>query len=112
MELKKYRWSKAYESAEEELVLLLAAKNIQTVHWIAEADEVFADSMYGLERRLWCAEGSIKIIVAGNKDVSLQPGDALDIPAYTVHGALAGINGAICYEFPTPADNPIIPLEK
>lgn len=106
MDLQKYRWSKAYESAEEELVQLLNMKNIDAEAWTAEADQVFEPSVYALDRRLWCAEGSISITPAGGKTVSLQPGDTLDIPAYLVHGAVAGINGAVCYESPAPNLNP------
>ncbi len=46
-----------------------------------------APRVHALDRKLWCAEGSIIFTVDGKK-ISLQAGDALDIPAYIVHSAL------------------------
>ena len=107
MDLRKYRWSKDYESAEEELEGLLAAMNITAERWTAEAGQAFATHQQALDKRLWCAEGSITFTVNG-KTISLQPGDALDLPGSTAHAALAGISGCVCYESPAPALNPAI----
>jgi len=107
MELRKYRWSKDYESAEEELEGLLVAMNITAERWTAEAGQAFATHMHAFDKRLWCAEGSITFTVNG-KPISLQPGDALDLPSYTAHEASAGISGCVCYESPSPALNPPI----
>ena len=107
MNLKKYRWSKDYESAEEELEDLLAVMNITADRWTAEAGQAFAAHMHALDKRLWCAEGSITLVVNGKK-ISLQPGDALDLPSYTAHEALAGISGCVCYESPSAVLNPAI----
>jgi quercetin dioxygenase-like cupin family protein len=104
MDLRKYRWSKDYESAEEELENLLAAMNITAERWTAKAGEAFAPHMNTLDKRLWCAEGSIVFTVNG-KPISLQPGDALNLPKLTAHEALAGISGCTCYESPVPALN-------
>ncbi len=105
MDLRKYRWSRDYESAEEELENLFVAKHISADRWAAEAGQVFATHMYALDKRLWCAEGSINVTVNG-KPISLQPGDTLDLPAYTAHEAVAGISGCVCYESPRQALNP------
>ena len=107
MQLRKYRWSRDYESAEEELESLLAAMNITAERWAAEAGQAFATQMLALDKRLWCAEGSIAYTVNG-KSISLQPGDALDIPGYMAYEALAGISGCVCYESPAPQLNPAI----
>lgn len=106
MELKKYRWSKAYESAEEELEELMAAKNIDARRWTAEGGQMFDAHMHEKDKRLWCAEGSIVFTVNG-QDISMQPGDTLDLPAMTVHEAVAGLTGCACYE--SPAENPTLP---
>ncbi|MDB5171047.1 MAG: Cupin 2 conserved barrel domain protein [Candidatus Saccharibacteria bacterium] len=86
---------------------MFAAKNITSERWTAESDEVFAPRAHALDRKLWCAEGSIIFTVDGKK-ISLQAGDALDIPAYTVHEALGGFSGCAIYESPVPAVNPAI----
>lgn len=97
MQLRKYRWSRDYESAEEELERLFTHKRIKAERWSAEAGESFEHRMYPYNKQLWCAEGSIIFTVNG-KRISMQPGDALDLPAGTSHSAIAGFTGAVCYE--------------
>ncbi|HSD56057.1 MAG TPA: hypothetical protein VLA92_02805 [Candidatus Saccharimonadales bacterium] len=98
MNVRKYRWSKHYESAEEELLSLLQAKNIQAERWEAEPMEIIDPEVHPEDRQLWCAEGSI-IFTINNQRISIQPGDALDIPANTFHEAVAGISGCVFYEY-------------
>ena len=100
MELKKYRWSKTYEAAEVDLGELLASKNIDAERWIASEDEVFNEHVHAKDKKLWCAEGSITFTVNGNQKIVLQAGDALDLPANTMHSAVAGFAGCVCYESP------------
>jgi quercetin dioxygenase-like cupin family protein len=108
MQLRKYRWSKYYESAEEELVGLLASKKIDAERWTAESNESFTPHSHALDKTLWCADGSIIFIVEGKK-FSLQPGDTLELPANTAHEAAAGMFGAVCYESPVAKQNPSVP---
>lgn len=97
MQLRKYRWSKHYESAEEELHGQLTAKRITAERWDAEPGHTFTEHSHTYDKQLWCAEGSI-VFAIGSKQISLQAGDALDLPADTLHSAVAGINGVVCYE--------------
>lgn len=102
MQLRKYRWSKDYESAEEELEALFAHKKITAEKWHAEEFEEFPAHSHGYDKQLWCAEGSIVFTVddgsSQGKRISMQPGDALDLPSGTTHSAVAGFTGAVCYE--------------
>jgi quercetin dioxygenase-like cupin family protein len=100
MQLRKYRWSKHYESAEEELIELLATKKIGAERWTADPGEVFEPHVHPQDKQLWCAEGSIVFTVNGSERISLQPGDALELPANTMHEAAAGMAGCVCYEWP------------
>lgn len=97
MQQRKYRWSKSYESAEEELVALLRAKHIDAERWTAEPGTAFEPHVHAFDKKLWCAEGSI-IFTIGGQRISMQPGDAMDLPANTMHEAVAGISGVVCYE--------------
>jgi quercetin dioxygenase-like cupin family protein len=97
MNLKKYRWSKHYESAEEELVKILDAKNIKAERWTAEEYEDFPTHEHDNDTRVWCVEGSITFLIDG-KEISLQTGDVLDLPAKIKHTATAGFSGCACYE--------------
>lgn len=117
MTLRKYRWSRDYESAEEELLRFLHNRNIDTERWHAEAGEKFEPHYHAQDKRLWCAEGSIIMTVtdpATNtaKPISMQPGDSLDLPAGTVHEAVAGISGVVCYESPKTAENPPVSVTQ
>ena len=97
MILRKYRWSRDYESAEEELVALLSAKNIKAERWIAEEYEDFVSTETESDKQLWCVEGSTVYSIE-DKDITLQAGDTLDIPAGTTYSAKAGFSGCVCYE--------------
>lgn len=101
MQLRKYRWSRDYESAEEELIQLFAHKKIQAERWHADEFEQFPELSHDYDTRLWCAEGSIVFTVHGadgERRISIQPGDGLDLPANTRYSAVAGFTGAACYE--------------
>ena len=99
MNIRKYRWSKHYESAEEELLSLFKTKRIHAQAWTAEPMEGFPPVVHQHDTQIWCAEGSI-IFTVDNQRYSLQPGDALDIPANIFYEANAGISGAVCYQNP------------
>lgn len=107
MELKKYRWAKTYESGEHQLEIFLADHNIDAQRWEADPGQVFEPHIHAKDKKLWCAEGSI-VIDIDNKKIPLQVGDALDLPANTMHSALAGFMGCICYQIPHSADNPAL----
>lgn len=97
MQVRKYRWSRVYESAEEELVAFLAQRNIQAERWEAEDGDTVADKAYAVDTQLWCAEGQIICSIDG-KSYSLQPGDVLDIPAHVTCSFRLSFGGCVCYE--------------
>lgn len=97
MNYRKYRWSKDYEAAEEELELLLARIGRTSDRYQLAEYEAMENQKLPIMRRLWCAEGSIMLTVAG-KAVSLQPGDAIDIEPGVEHKASAGVAGCVWYE--------------
>jgi quercetin dioxygenase-like cupin family protein len=96
MQLRKYRWSKHYESAEEELTNQLQTKNIQAERRHIEEFEELPSIQHDSDSRLWCAEGSMIVDISG-KRMSLQPGDTLDVPAGSSYVITAGMTGAVFY---------------
>jgi quercetin dioxygenase-like cupin family protein len=96
MQLRKTRWSKVYESAEEELVALFAQRHIQAIHWQGE-DGQELERQFTVDTQLWCAEGQLTIAVQ-DASYSLQPGDVLDIPANTTAVIQVGFGGCATYE--------------
>jgi hypothetical protein len=99
MQIRKYRWSRTYESAEEELLQIFRHRKIDAKHWAKEGGDTIPDRVYTNNTTLWCAEGSLGCII-GDKTYSLQPGDALDIPANTSCALNIGFSGCACYESP------------
>ncbi len=106
MDLLKYRWSKTYEAGEAELINLLESQKINAERWDADMSEVFEPHIHPKDKKLWCSEGSISFTIDGNKNIALQAGDALNLPANTMHSAVAGFMGCVCYEYSNIADNP------
>lgn len=57
----------------------------------------YSDHSHGYEKVLYCVDGSITFRL-GERDLRLQSGDRLVIPAGTVHSALVGPVGVTCIE--------------
>lgn len=97
MNARKYRWSKDYESAEEELVELLKWRNIDAERFVKEDGLTFTESAASESIRLWCAEGSFTVQI-DEQSVSMQPGDTLDIAERQSYKIITGIAGCIYYQ--------------
>jgi mannose-6-phosphate isomerase class I len=97
MNIRKYRWSKDYESAEEELLQLFIARGITASIWQIEPFQKISHSAQKHKLRIWCAEGSLNVF-ADNKNYSLQPGDTLEIAQDFAFEITAGIAGFVCYQ--------------
>jgi hypothetical protein len=90
MSYKKFRWSKVYESSEEELIDFLHARNIDSsrVHMDAGTEQLNLHT--DAATTIWCAEGSLAI-KAESFSVSLQPGDALRLDDAIVYSTYSGL---------------------
>jgi quercetin dioxygenase-like cupin family protein len=93
---KKFRWSKVYESSEEELTTLLQSRNIQATQIVGEAGSEPVQHNYEQDSTIWCAEGSLTV-TTGTERISLQPGDALRLAAQAQYSLQPGISGYVCY---------------
>jgi hypothetical protein len=98
MGFKKFRWSKVYESSEEELIALLQARNIHSQRLYAEASSTQTQQHTDSATTVWCAEGSLVVEVEATPiSVSLQPGDALRLEANTSYSIHPGIADCVYY---------------
>ena len=96
MNPKKYRWSKVYESAEEELQDLLEASSISAErHEIEAYDEQTISTDTAV--RIWGAEGTASFMVNG-KRFSMQPGDVLEIPAQSTCAVTTSLSNFAWYQ--------------
>lgn len=96
MSVQKIRWSRVYESSEEELTVLLKARNIEATRVVGEASSQQLQQVSKLDITIWCAEGSLSLRTESTS-TSLQPGDAIRIGAQTTYDLHAGIAGYVCY---------------
>ena len=97
MKLRKFRWSKVYESSEEELVDLLKARSITAERWTASEYEELGEAKITQDITLWCAEGSFTLRV-NHDTISMQPGDAIQLPKNTSYEIDGGMFGCVCYQ--------------
>jgi len=65
--------------------------------WSAGPGAPFPDHSHARDKVLFCVEGSITFRTADG-EISMAPGDRLDLPAGTTHSALAGGSGVTCVE--------------
>jgi len=96
MRSRKTRWSKVYESSEEELIAFLESRKLVARRDTAEELSVKSQQISTSDVTFWCAEGSLTIR-QDSTSVSLQPGDALTINANVPYDVRAGITGYVCY---------------
>ena len=97
MKLQKYRWSKVYESSEEELAPILAQLDIQAKRWHLESFEKADKRQLDQDSTVWCVDGAMKLSI-NDKTFSMQTGDACNIPMGTTVEATGGMFGCACYE--------------
>jgi hypothetical protein len=98
MGFKKFRWSKVYESTEEELIALLQARNIHSMRLYAEASSIQTEQRAEAATTIWCAEVTLVVeFEATPISVSLQPGDALRLEANTSYSIHPGIADCVYY---------------
>lgn len=99
MNTKKYRWSTVYESAEEELIDFLGRRHITATRHEIESDSTYQILGTSTGLRMWCAEGSAKLMI-NNQYISLQPGDALNVPENVACIATTSLSNFTWYEAP------------
>lgn len=97
MSIRKFRWSKDYESAEEELLNIFKARNIEAKRVVEDPELDLSQQLSNLPVRLWCAEGSFYVITP-EQTISMQPGDAIDITIGTQYQIHTGLTGCIYYK--------------
>jgi quercetin dioxygenase-like cupin family protein len=97
MQPKKTRWSRVYESSEEELTDFLRSRKLAAERHTLSEFETTEQQTTPRDVTLWCAEGSMTVQTDSTK-LSIQPGDSIQLPAGTVFALLAGISGCVYYE--------------
>jgi len=73
------------------------AEGLSPYAWSNGPGDRYGVHTHTYDKVLYCARGSITFQVEG-EDVTMKPGDRLDLPAGTAHGALVGPEGCTCLE--------------
>lgn len=97
MNTTKFRWSRVYESTEEELVDLLQSMHVTADRRTLSEMEQLTDQIFEHDTTLYCAEGSFTVELYG-KPISLQAGDGVKIPAGLSVNLIAGFSGCVYYQ--------------
>ncbi len=96
MSNKRFRWSKVYESSEEELMAYLQSRNLQAQRIVSEEFGIKSGQNSAVDFTIWCAEGSLTVR-QDTTTTSLQPGDAINMRANLPYDIRAGLTGYVCY---------------
>lgn len=95
----KFRWSRVYESNEEELLQFLDRRGILAKRFALKEFETAAAIQQSSETTLWCAEGSLSVQSESGSN-SLQPGDGLRLVSASTDAINAGMTGCVYYLSP------------
>lgn len=98
------RWTEPTRPSEDEVKKAIVATGLAAMRWEGEPGKSWTPHRHGREKTLWCAAGDI-IFHTTDGVIELYPGDKMVLPAGTVHGADAGEQGVVCYEYPPTHEN-------
>ena len=88
----------------EDLAARLAAEGLNASGWGNGPGDTYAAHSHGYDKVLVATSGSITFhLVDIGRDVTLDAGDRLDLPAGTTHAATVGSAGVQCLEAHLPA---------
>ena len=76
----------------------LRAEADQCYRWSNGPGYEYAVHSHPYRKILYVEKGSITFTPSGRAALALQPGDRLDLPAGTPHGAIVGVSGVTCWE--------------
>ena len=92
-------WSAPVNPTESTLRQLCADESLQPYPWSNGPFDVYPAHMHSYDKVIYVVGGSITFGLPDLKQqVTLQPGDRLDLPAGTVHDAKVGPQGVVCLE--------------
>lgn len=74
-------------------------EGLSPYEWSNELGYVYPDHSHTYHKVIYVLRGSIRFTLPETGEVlEMKPGDRLDLPAGTVHGAVVGPEGVVCLE--------------
>jgi quercetin dioxygenase-like cupin family protein len=92
-------WNSPESPNEHTIRNLLAQENLEPYAWGNSPGDVYASHTHSYHKVIYVVEGSITFGLPGeNRQVTLEAGDRLELPAGTSHNAVVGPLGVHCLE--------------
>jgi quercetin dioxygenase-like cupin family protein len=99
MELKITRWSRPAPSTENELLEIYRQERLSPYAWSNGPGDVYSVHSHSYHKVLYVVRGSITWELPESKqEIETYPGDRIDLPRGTLHGARVGPGGVTCLE--------------
>lgn len=90
-------WEKGTSPSPQEIEEKFRGEGLSPSRWSNGPGDRYAAHSHSYHKVLYCVSGSI-IFNVENTEVSLSPGDRLEIPPGTTHSAVVGPEGVTCME--------------
>jgi quercetin dioxygenase-like cupin family protein len=92
-------WPDEETLSRDELWRLMTDEGLSPYAWSNGPHDVYAAHTHSYDKVIYVVSGSITFgLPELERNVTLFPGDRLDLPKGTLHDALVGRNGVICLE--------------
>ncbi len=92
-------WADQPAPTESTLTRLCAEQGLQPYSWSNGPHDTYPAHSHSYAKVIYVVRGSITFgLPELNQQLTLQPGDRLDLPAGTVHDAVVGPQGVTCLE--------------
>ena len=92
-------WDSPKPPSENAIRSLLAQEDLEAYAWGNGPGDVYGSHTHGYHKVIYVVQGSITFGLPGeNRQVTLEVGDRLELPAGTSHNAVVGPLGVRCLE--------------
>ena len=92
-------WESASPPTEELLLAIMTGQGMTPYSWSNAPHDIYSAHKHAYNKVIYVVSGSITFrLPLLNKQVTLNPGDRLDLLADTVHDANVGPDGVTCLE--------------
>jgi quercetin dioxygenase-like cupin family protein len=92
-------WSRAGAPTEAEVRRILGAEGLQPYRWANAPGDVYSVHSHPYHKVIYAVSGSITFdLPEYSQQVTLRPGDRLELPPGVAHSAVVGPQGVVCLE--------------
>ena len=98
-EVRVRRWTEPQPPTEAMIRQRLAAEGLSPYRWANAPGDVYGVHTHPYHKVIYVVEGSITFgLPEAGQEITLHPGDRLDLPKGTAHHAVVGPKGVVCLE--------------